>query len=114
MATIEEKRLSVEFLYAAVFTTVTVMVWVGLELIRSLTTPATIPQVTPEELKPLSADLSVEAVNQLRSREQIAQEQLDAFEVEASSLITSPVTVATQSASINVTSQQEATKSGGI
>jgi len=102
MATIEERKLSVEFLYAAVFTTVTVIVWVGLELIRSLTTPSTVAQVTQEELQPLSPELNIEAVNRLKSRQQIPQEILDG------------VTVASGSASINVASQKEATRSGGI
>lgn len=113
MATIEERKLSVEFLYAAVFTMVTVMVWVGLELIRSLTTPATVSQVTAEELQPLSPELNVEVVNRLKSRQQISQEVLDTLEVSGEPLITG-VTHASGSASMNTPSQQEATESGGI
>lgn len=108
MAVIQEKRLSVEFLYVAVFTTVTVMLWVGLEVVRSLTSPANIPAVSKEELAPLSTELHIEVVNKLKARTQIPQDALDAVEP--------TVTESTESASIKIQSLEdgEATSSGGI
>ena len=107
--TLEQKKLSVEFLYVAVFTTVTVMLWVGFEVFRSLTTAAVIPQVTKEQLEPLSAEIDLEVLDSLRTRQQITQTQLDLLEVAAA-----PVTESTEGASINSQTQEEATQGGAF
>lgn len=110
-----EKKMGTEFLYVAVFTTVTVMLWVGLEVVRALTTPANIAQVTKEELEPLSTELQIEVVNKLKARTQISQEILDKVEV-VGEAVELPVTESTESASIKIESleEEEATSSGGF
>lgn len=107
------KQFSVHYLYVVVFTTVTVMLWIGFEVFRSLTAPAKVAQVTPEQLEPLQAEIDTATITQLKNRLRIEQQSLDGLEV--SNVTIAPVTGATESATIEIPTQsEEGTASGGI
>ena len=77
MQKFEQKKFAVEFLYLAVFSTVTVMLWIGFEVFRALTTPADVPQVSRAELIPLSAEVNPRGLEIVQ--ESLAQNQETAF-----------------------------------
>ena len=107
------KQFSAQYLYVAVFTTATVILWIGFEVFRSLTTPAVVPQVTPIQLEPLSGEIDIQAIGELKQRLRIDQESLDNLEV--TPVVISAMTRASESATIEIPIiGEEASKSGGI
>lgn len=113
----KEKKLSVEYLYVAVFTTVTALIWVGFEVFRAVTTPAEIEQVDRSEILPLSSELDAEGLRVVRDRLHLPQELLDSVEVSNVQLapeppVQEPVKAGTESARIETEIDQEATSSG--
>ena len=108
-----KKHFSMRFLYLAIFTTITTLLWVGFEIFRSLTTPADVTQVSQEELMPLQGIINSERLRSIRNRVHIPQQELDSLEVSPPEF--SPdqsVNESTGGATIN--QNQEATSSGGF
>ena len=115
MAQSEPKRISANYLYVAVFTTVTVLLWIGFEVFRSLTTPADIPQVSQAELTPISGGVDAQGLAAVRERLHVPQDILDALEGTPTLILPeSPMTESTESASIETSPTQEATTSGAF
>ena len=69
------KRVSRDTLYIAIFTTITIGVWIGLEVIRSLTRPQA-PRVRKEQLEPLPANLNQQVLSELKQKVRIKEEEL--------------------------------------
>lgn len=102
MKKFNQKRFSLEALYLAILTTVTVMAWIGFEVFRSLTTAKDIPFVTTAEITPLKEGIEIEAINLLSGRFFPSQEALEA------------VTAATESVTIKIEPDREASSSDEI
>lgn len=109
-------HLSVSYLYLAIFTTITVLAWVGFEVFRSLTTPVETLEVTAAEQRPIEETLDQEALALIRDRLHLDTGTLEALEVTAIVLSPTPVPEATGSATIDTSggSAEEATTSGSI
>ncbi len=108
-----DKKISQKALYVAIFTTVTVLLWIGFEVFRSLTTTDKEIEVTKAELVPLSRDLHVEVIDDLKKRLQIPQQVLD--DIEGTGGVGERniyVTEASDSATIETDTFEEATASG--
>ncbi|MBI4034919.1 MAG: hypothetical protein HY381_00795 [Candidatus Chisholmbacteria bacterium] len=69
------KQVSRDTLYLAVLTTVTILIWIGFEVTRSLTKPES-RIVLKQELEPLPGELNQEVIQKLRQRIRIGEEQL--------------------------------------
>ncbi len=114
------KEFSVNYLYVAAFTLITITLWIGFEIFRSLTTPSKVPQVTQEELKPLSGELDLQTMTNLKERDHVSQEILNTIEVKQPLIgpevieLEAAMTPATESATIKPAAEKEATASGGI
>jgi len=112
MAKFDNKQFSVEFLYFVIFTTVTVLVWIGFEVFRALATPGEKVEVS-EVVEPIDSDFNEEGLAAIRERLHIAQRELDQLEgLAIENLGKEAVFVATESASIESTNSAEATESG--
>lgn len=106
MKNTSEKQFSQQTLYVAIFTTVTVLAWIGFEVFRSLTTTEEKIEISKQALTPLSRELRVEVLDSLKRRLQIPQQILD--DVEG----TGGMTASTDSATIDTEAKREATSSG--
>ncbi|MBI2009690.1 MAG: hypothetical protein HYS86_00790 [Candidatus Chisholmbacteria bacterium] len=107
-------HLSVSYLYLAIFTTITVLAWVGFEVFRSLARPAEI-EVSAEEQEPIKESLDQEALELIRGRLHIESAELNALEVTPIELAPVEAPEASGSVTIDTTSDtEEATTSGSI
>jgi hypothetical protein len=109
----KERKLSIDVFYISVFTTLTILAWIGFELFRSLMTPAEVP-VEIKEVLPLHADFDFETLSSIKGRLHLDDEALS--QVEVNPLIqrkesSSTMKGATESGSIK-TEVEEETGSG--
>lgn len=86
----KEKRSTAKFAWLLIFTTLTVVVWVGLEIYRAAN-KTTVTAVLQEQLKPLEASLDTVTIDTLKQRNQISDQALAqtpeivSFEIEIAS-----------------------------
>ena len=64
---VDAKRVSRDTLYIALVSTVTILAWIGFEVIRSLT-KSEVKSVTRQQLEPLPAGLNQTAIQLLKQR----------------------------------------------
>ena len=77
---VDLKRVSRDTLYIAIFTTVTIGIWIGVEVTRSLTkTPPA--RLRREDLEPLPQGLNQQILSELRQRLKVNQADLQSLAV---------------------------------
>lgn len=72
------ERLKKQYLEFAVFTLITVIIWIGYGVYTALTHPADVA-VSAEELRQLPSDLQIEELQKLKQRLSISEEELASF-----------------------------------
>lgn len=112
----DNKKFAAGFLYVAVFTVVTVVLWIGFEVFRSLTSEADQQVASKQELAPLSSKINMKGLEAVKKRRFIPQTELDSLEVInlTPTIVESKQEEGTESASLNESEQKEATESGEI
>ena len=107
---VDLKRVSRDTFYVVVFTTLTTLVWVGLEVFRSLTGRAT-TKVSQQQLEPLPRELSRGVLNSLRQGSHFQEEQWQNLPIPSPS---DNVTESTKSVSMELAPVPTATVGGGV
>ena len=92
-----KKKPIVQLTWLLIFTTITVVVWVGLEIYRAAN-KSTITLVLQEQLEPLDASLDVETIATLKQRRLISVQEL----VQTPEIVTFEVKTASPEAELTV------------
>lgn len=72
----DKKKPNRDLLTIAIFTLITVIVWIGITVYQSFKISTT-PKIVQEQLKPLRPDFDTEVIDALNLRRKISQEELD-------------------------------------
>ena len=102
---VDLKRVSRDTLYIAVFTTMTILIWVGLAVVGALK-KSPVAKVLKQQLEPLPAGLNQEMITKLKQRKQIEETEIQALPV------TGSVTESGKRVSMEVTPPPVSTASG--
>lgn len=92
-----KKKSIAKFAWLLIFTTITVVVWVGLEIYRAANKSA-IALVLQEQLEPLDASLDLDTIATLKQRRSISIQEL----VQTPEIVTFEVKMATPEAELIV------------
>lgn len=96
---VDMKQVSRDTLYLAIFTTVTIMAWIGFAVIRSLT-KSQVTAVLRQQIEPMPAGLNQAVLTNLKQRVQLTGEQFKLATPAATAK--TAVTESTKSASMEI------------
>ena len=107
---VDVKRVSRDTLYIALITTVTILAWIGFEVVRSLSRSQITP-VTRQQLEPLPAGLNQEGLQSLKQRLVVDESEAGSLSL----LKAAPaVTESGKNVSIKITPAPVATTGAGV
>lgn len=78
--TLDEKRVSKDTLYVVILTTLTILAWIGFEVVRSLGR-SEINQVVKKQLEPLPAGIDQQVLTELKQRIKVEESQIQSLSV---------------------------------
>lgn len=76
----KETRISREILLLAIFTTITVFTWIGLDVYRAFSKKET-PEIIQSQLEPLDPNLDKQVIEDLKKRKLFGFEEVELPEV---------------------------------